>query len=487
MENKNFIFKLIGANTLIILLVFGTFYAVFNFLNFQLAKNTQQRQNMIYFIHSCDHVSVNLYQSAMLNNPDYLTEAALSSNNALNFLHNLSKSGFDTRSLKENYYDFFRQTVLTTSLVLEHRLDEAHVADHISQKKYQILHSAFLEMREKINQEQERIIMAINTLMVFSAILLVIIIIANILILFRSFKSIRAKESERSEMIAALGDGVYGINREGNCIFINRSALDMLGFSEEEVIGQNQHRLFHHHRSDGTVYPEKDCPIHLTEQDRTIRHTEETFIRKNGSLLPVSLTVAPLGTDRSIVVFQDITVQKEEQALLDRYANYDALTTLPNRRLFTILAEQMIAQANRDNKIISIGFLDLDGFKQVNDTYGHEVGDTLLQEVAKRFKSTLRQSDLVARFGGDEFVVLLTSINTKNEAELSFIRLISQVSEPIIVNGIAIKVGVSIGYTLYPQDSGDIDLLIRHADIAMYDAKQSGKGRIRRYQNQEII
>ncbi|MDD2369277.1 MAG: GGDEF domain-containing protein, partial [Sulfuricurvum sp.] len=156
-------------------------------------------------------------------------------------------------------------------------------------------------------------------------------------------------------------------------------------------------------------------------------------------------------------------------------------------RLFTILADQVIAQANRDNKMISIGFLDLDGFKQVNDTYGHDVGDILLQEVAKRFKSTLRQSDIIARFGGDEFVVLLTSIDTKNEAELSFKRLIDQVSEPIVLHSFEIKVGVSIGYTLYPQDSGDIDLLVRHADIAMYDAKQSGKGRIRRYQNQEII
>ncbi|MDD2369377.1 MAG: PAS domain-containing protein, partial [Sulfuricurvum sp.] len=310
MENKNFIFKLIVANALIIVVVFGTFYTVFNFLNFQLAKNTLQRQNMTSFIHSCDHVSVNLYQSAMLNNSDYLTEAALSSNNALNYLQSLSNSGFDTRSLTENYYDFFRQTVLTTSLVLEHRLDEGHIADHISHKKYQTLHTAFLSMRQKINEEQERIIMAINTLMGFSAILLVIIIIANIMILFRSFKSIRAKENERSEMIAALGDGVYGINSNGICTFINRSALDMLGFLEEEVIGVNQHRLFHHHRSDGTIYPEEDCPIHLTEMDRKIRHSEEMFIRKDGTLFPVSLTVAPLGTDRSIVVFQDITVQK---------------------------------------------------------------------------------------------------------------------------------------------------------------------------------
>jgi len=487
MENKNFIFKLIGANTLIILLVFGTFYSVFDFLNYQLAKNNEQRQNITYFIHSCDHVSVNLYQSAMLHNSDYLTEVAISSNNALSYLKNLSKIGFDTRSLKQNYYDFFYQTVLTTSLVLEHRLDEAHKADHVSQEKYQILHMAFKMLQQKITDEQQRIIIQINTLMSFSALLLIVIIIANIMILFRSFKSIRAKESERSEMISALGDGVYGINVNGHCIFINQSALDMLGFLEEEVLGKNQHQLFHHHRFDGAAYPEADCPIHLTKLDRKIRHTEETFIRKNGTLLPVSLTVAPLGTDKSIVVFQDITAQKEEQVLLDRYANYDALTALPNRRLFTILAEQMIAQANRDNKVIAIGFLDLDGFKQINDNYGHEVGDILLKEVAKRFQATLRQSDIVARFGGDEFVVLLNSIETKDAAEESFKRLIDQVLNPILINNILIKVGVSIGYTLYPQDSGDIDLLVRHADIAMYDAKQSGKGRIRHYQNQEIL
>jgi hypothetical protein len=212
MENKNFIFKLIGANALIIVLVFGTFYSVFDFLNFQLAKNNKQRLNITYFIHSCDHVSVDLFQSAMLNNSDYLTEAALSSNEALNYLENLSKSGIDTKLLKENYYDYFRQTVLTTSLVLEHQLDEAHKADHISQDRDQTLHIAFKKLRQKIIDEQERIIIQINTLMVVSALLLIVIIIANITILFRSFKSIRAKESERSEMISALGDGVYGIN-----------------------------------------------------------------------------------------------------------------------------------------------------------------------------------------------------------------------------------------------------------------------------------
>jgi diguanylate cyclase (GGDEF)-like protein/PAS domain S-box-containing protein len=423
----------------------------------------------------------------MLNNANYLTEAAKASNDALNYLQNLSQSGIDTRVLKQTYYDYFRQTVLTTSLVLEHRLDEAYKADQISQDSDQILHKAFKALRQKILDDQQHIILQINTLMLFSALLLVVIIIANIMILFRSFKSIRAKENERSEMIAALGDGVYGINEDGNCIFINQSGLDMLGFTEKEVIGKNQHQLFHHHRSDGNIYSEEECPIHLTEIDRETRHVEETFIRKDGSLLPVSLTAAPLGTNKAIVVFQDITILKEEQALLDRYANYDTLTGLPNRRLFSILAEQVIAQADREHQVIAIGFLDLVGFKQINDTYGHESGDTLLQEVAKRFQSTLRQSDIAARFGGDEFVVLLTSLDTKSEAEQSFKRLLDQVSEPIVTNNISLKVGVSIGYTLYPLDSGDIDLLIRHADIAMYDAKQSGKGRLQRYQNQEIV
>lgn len=487
MENKNFIYKLIGANALIIFLVFGTFYNVYNFLNYQMINNNAQRENITNFIHSCDHVSVHLYQSAMLNNAEYLTEAAKASNDALTYLDDLSKTGIDTKILKETYYNYFRQTVLTTSLVLEHRLDESYRADHISQDSDRILHKAFKTLQQKILDDQQRIIFQINTLMLFSALLLVIIIVANIMILFRSFKSIRAKENERSEMIAALGDGVYGINEEGNCIFINHSALNMLGFKEEEVLGKNQHELFHHHHSDGNIYLEDDCPIHLTEMDRKIRHVEETFIRKDGSQLPVSLTAAPLGTNKAIVVFQDITILKEEQAMLDRYANYDTLTGLPNRRLFSILAEQVIAQADRENKVIAIGFLDLDGFKQINDTYGHESGDLLLQEVAQRFQSTLRQSDIVARFGGDEFVILLTSLDTKTEAEQSFKRILDQVSEPIIANNISLKVGVSIGYTLYPLDTGDIDLLIRHADIAMYDAKQSGKGRLQRYQNQEIV
>ena len=229
-------------------------------------------------------------------------------------------------------------------------------------------------------------------------------------------------------------------------------------------------------------YPIDKCPIHLTVEDRKTRRVQETFIRKDGSQLPVSVTVAPLGKDKGVVVFQDMTTIKEEHDTLDRSANYDYLTQLPNRRLFMILAEQKIAESKRRKNLIAIAFLDLDGFKLVNDFHGHDIGDDLLEEVAKRFKATLRESDIVARFGGDEFVVLLDSPQSIDEVEETLKRIIQEISHPFHINDLSLQVGVSIGYTLFPEDESDINSLLKHADDAMYDAKQAGKGTLKRFQ-----
>ena len=283
-------------------------------------------------------------------------------------------------------------------------------------------------------------------------------------------------------MINALGDGVYGVDEAGNCIFINHSALAMLGFSEHEVLDKDQHLMFHHHHPDGQIYLAEECPIHLTIHDRKLRHVQETFIRKDGSRLPVSVTVAPLGKEKGIVVFQDITMIKEEHDTLDHFANYDYLTQLPNRRLFIILAEQKIAQAKRSNNQIAIAFLDIDGFKHINDFYGHDIGDILLSEAANRFMTVLRETDIIARFGGDEFVILLDTLKSSNEAEETLNRVIEAIARPYIISDHSLQIGASIGYTLFPEDESNITILIQHADNAMYDAKQAGKGILKRFQ-----
>lgn len=482
MQNKSFLIRLIGANAIILLIVFGTFYSVFNFLENKLKNILDQRQSISFFYNTINNVASDLYQSAMLDDTNYLTSAALSSNEAIRLLKVLQKNGFDTRSLEENYNNFFRYTVTTTSFGLEHRLEESRGANEISQQQRQELLTQLQVIRESIDKEQNRIIVMIETFMGISSILLIIVVIVNIKLLSRSFILIRTKESEQAEMINALGDGVYGVDEKGNCIFINHSALTMLGFAEHEVLNKDQHLMFHHHHPDGQIYLAKECPIHLSIHDRKLRHVQETFIRKDGSRLPVSLTVAPLGKDKGIVVFQDITMLKEEHDTLDHFANYDYLTQLPNRRLFIILAEQKIAQAKRSNEHIAIAFLDLDGFKHINDFYGHDIGDILLEEVANRFKTAFRETDIIARFGGDEFVILLDTLKSSSEAEETLNRVIEEIARPFLIADFSLQIGASIGYTLFPEDESNITILIQHADNAMYDAKQAGKGILRRFQ-----
>ncbi|OHD81693.1 MAG: hypothetical protein A3D90_02785 [Sulfuricurvum sp. RIFCSPHIGHO2_02_FULL_43_9] len=158
------------------------------------------------------------------------------------------------------------------------------------------------------------------------------------------------------------------------------------------------------------------------------------------------------------------------------------MTQLPNRRLFIILAEQKIAQAKRSNNQIAIAFLDIDGFKHINDFYGHDIGDVLLSEAANRFMTVLRETDIIARFGGDEFVILLDTLKSSNEAEETLNRVIEAIARPYIISDHSLQIGASIGYTLFPEDESNITILIQHADNAMYDAKQAGKGILKRFQ-----
>lgn len=274
MQNKSFLVRLIIANAIILLIVFGTFYSVFNFLENKLKNILEQRQTISFFYNTINHLASDLYQSAMLDDQNYLTSAALSSNEAIRLLETLQENGFDTRSLEENYNDFFRYTVITTSFGLEHRLEESRGANEMSEQQQEKLLTQLQIIRQTIDDEQNRIIAMIETYMGISSLLLIIVVIVNIKLLSRSFLLIRTKESEQAEMINALGDGVYGVDEKGNCIFINHSALAMLGFSEHEVLEKDQHIMFHHHHPDGQIYLAEECPIHLTIHDRKLRHVQ---------------------------------------------------------------------------------------------------------------------------------------------------------------------------------------------------------------------
>ena len=199
----------------------------------------------------------------------------------------------------------------------------------------------------------------------------------------------------------------------------------------------------------------------------------------------VFLLGAAIFRSSKLLYQHDVDVEQQRHLLEDK-ANYDALTHIPNRSLLLDRLTQAIAHNGRSQRLLVVCFADLDEFKPINDTYGHEAGDRVLIEVARRFQETVRGDDTVARLGGDEFVVLLGEMANTNEAKLTVERLLLSLSVPLIFEGNRIDLQASIGYALFPQDSRDGDSLLHHADQAMYQAKQSGRNCIRKYHPDEM-
>jgi diguanylate cyclase (GGDEF)-like protein len=205
--------------------------------------------------------------------------------------------------------------------------------------------------------------------------------------------------------------------------------------------------------------------------------------RKNGEVYAEMKTISAVrdaqgNTQQYVALFSDITPIKEHEKQLEQIAHYDVLTTLPNRVLLADRLHQAMAQALRYRQILAVAYLDLDGFKAVNDTYGHETGDQLLIALARRMKETLRESDTLARLGGDEFVAVLMDIGDVSASVPMLTRLLEAAAEPVSLDGRLLQVSASLGVTFFPQtDEVDADQLLRQADQSMYQAKLAGKNR----------
>jgi len=211
-------------------------------------------------------------------------------------------------------------------------------------------------------------------------------------------------------------------------------------------------------------------------------YIEADFYRKDGGIINVSIKGRKvLNSDGTVAYFEgfieDITDRKQHEANLSRIAHFDALTGIPNRVLLADRMKQAISQTSREQNMMAICYLDLDGFKAINDTLGHAAGDRVLIEVANRIGNAIRGGDTVARLGGDEFVVLLLGQKKGAECVATLKRLLEAISKPITVKDKAVSVSASIGVSIYPLDEEDPDTLLRHADQAMYIAKQTGKNR----------
>ena len=190
-------------------------------------------------------------------------------------------------------------------------------------------------------------------------------------------------------------------------------------------------------------------------------------------------------------IFQDISIHKNDQRKLEkgnqylaeansalkRSAHYDSLTGLPNRNLLTVRVEHAVAKSARNKTFVAVAFIDLDGFKKINDIHGHNIGDELLKKIANQLKKILRDGDTLSRFGGDEFVAVIEDLSTPSESELVISRMLESVSNALQIDGKLLNVSASIGLTFYPLDNASPNQLLRHADQAMYIAKQKGKNR----------
>jgi diguanylate cyclase (GGDEF)-like protein/PAS domain S-box-containing protein len=287
-------------------------------------------------------------------------------------------------------------------------------------------------------------------------------------------------EKERAQVtLNSIGDAVACTDISGNITFLNHVAEKMTGWSQEEAAGRPMADVLE--ILDATSR-KATSPMELAVDKNQTVHlpSNSILIRQDGLEIPIEDSVAPIH-DRegqatgAVIVFRDVSVARAMTLQLAHSAEHDVLTGLPNRALLNDRANQAIILASRHVKKVVVLFLDLDGFKHINDSLGHLTGDKLLQSVTKRLCDCVRASDTVSRQGGDEFVVLLSEMQHSEDAAFTARRLLQAVAEAHTINQQDLHVTTSIGISVYPDDGLDAETLIKNADTAMYQAKENGR------------
>lgn len=273
-------------------------------------------------------------------------------------------------------------------------------------------------------------------------------------------------------MLNAAGEGVIGLDAQGHIKFVNPAALSLLG-TVPDIIGQE---LRHYHPSaplddDGSVFLPTGGP-----QGNALEET--MFRRADGSRFLVSYCCSPLAgrVDGVVVVFQDITARRALEDELRQQSITDHLTGLTNRNGFKSALQAALERARRTSSHVALMFLDLDHFKRINDTLGHDIGDNLLRSLAHRLREQVRAYDAVSRIGGDEFTVVLGDLDAPEDAATVARKILNSLRVPLTINGdLRVIVTASIGIATFPSCGDDIDTLMRSADVAMYQAKRDGR------------
>ncbi len=289
-----------------------------------------------------------------------------------------------------------------------------------------------------------------------------------------------AEEEQRltASVFANTSEGIVVTDKDMKILYINKAFSHITGFTSEELIGQTSD-LFN-------IAPTLLSKINKSLKKKGHWSGEIWNQRKSGEQYPQRLTISTVYTEQGkianyVSIVSDITELKKQEQQLETLAYYDALTGVANRVLLNEKMHEAIEDAQREGLYVAVAYFDLDAFKPVNDTFGHQSGDHILIQVTKRVSQELRAGDTLARLGGDEFVLLLPGLKKNTNFENLLTRLLEAISAPIWLDNQMVTLTASFGVTLYPTDDADPDTLLRHADQAMYQAKQLGKNRIQLY------
>src|ERR1700722_13592239 len=307
---------------------------------------------------------------------------------------------------------------------------------------------------------------------------------AKILAMVRASTARRQLETANNTLnniLDSVSEGVHVIDMNGVIIAENTASSIMFGWNDaDSLVGRPGHETIHHHHADNSTFPVEDCPIHATLSDGKYRHVhDDAFWRKDNTCFPVEYKCAPLRDKAGdmygvTVVFRDISERKKAEQQIIYLTQHCPLTDLPNRLLFGNRLRQAILTAQQSRTKFGLLFVDIDGFKPVNDRYGHAVGDLLLQRIGKRMKQCIRESDTIARIGGDEFVAILPVVAEAEDALSIAEKLRQSIDEPFVVENCILEVSASIGIAMSPENGLDEETLQANADHAMYKAKNRG-------------
>ena len=288
--------------------------------------------------------------------------------------------------------------------------------------------------------------------------------------------ALRESEKKYRALFEESLDGLFISNAAGNFTDINQKVVRMLGYdSKEEMLAIDLEK-------DIYAYPADKANIFAFVNEKGFAELEVIVKKKNGERITTLCSYSAVKDQGGSIIsyrgmIRDITEKKKSEELIWRQANFDTLTGLPNRDMFHDRLEQEIKKSYRECLPLALLLIDLDHFKQVNDTLGHAMGDLLLQEAARRIRACVRGSDTLARLGGDEFTVILSSMSETGHVEDVAQKIVNILAQPFRLGSDEVYVSASIGITLYPSDADDIDSLIKNADQAMYVAKNKGRNR----------